>query len=105
MLAFTVMLALAVGGSAYWSRQRRTAGTDGPGAADPASAQAVADAPPETMAPPTRNGPSWWRDPLSKEGTAGVGYLWGPDDAPYTREQAYGAGGRASGATAWGGPG
>ncbi len=105
VLAFTVMLALAVGGSAYWSRQRRTAGTDGPGAADPASAQAVADAPPETMAPPTRNGPSWWRDPLSKEGTAGVGYLWGPDDAPYTREQAYGAGGRASGATAWGGPG
>ncbi|WP_063763022.1 PspC domain-containing protein [Streptomyces rimosus] len=121
VLAFTVMLALAVGGSAYWSRQRRTAGPDGPGAMDPATAQAVADAPPETMAPPTRNGPSWWRDPLSKEGTAGVGYLWGPDGAShgasygssygasYGHEQAYGdkagAGGRPSGATAWGGPG
>ncbi|MEV5598282.1 PspC domain-containing protein [Streptomyces sp. NPDC052496] len=110
VLTFTLMLALAVGGSAYWSRQRRAAGTDGTGATDPAAAQAVVDAaPPETTAPPTRNTPSWWRDPLSKEGTAGMGYLWGPSDTPYGHEQAYPAHGTAgaaewkSGASAWAG--
>ncbi|GCD35446.1 membrane protein [Streptomyces chrestomyceticus JCM 4735] len=109
VLTFTVMLALAVGGSAYWSRQRRAEGTDGPGTTDPATAPTVVDAPPETTAPPTRNTPSWWRDPLSKEGTAGVGYLWGPSDTPYGHEQAHtahgtaGAAGRTSDATAWAG--
>ncbi|MFH8347862.1 PspC domain-containing protein [Streptomyces sp. NPDC018045] len=111
VLTFTVMLALAVGGSAYWSRQRRAEGADGAGATGPATAQAAVDAPPETTAPPTRNTPSWWRDPLSKEGTAGVGYLWGPSDTPYGHGQTYaapgtaGAAGRPSGATAWAGPG
>ncbi|WP_346098707.1 PspC domain-containing protein [Streptomyces olivaceiscleroticus] len=86
-MAFTVMLALAVAGSAYWSKQRRTA-AQGTGPVDPATAQAVADAPPETQAPPAPGSPSWWRDPLAKEdrptGThAGrTGYLWGPADTP-----------------------
>ncbi|POX40283.1 hypothetical protein C3486_14505 [Streptomyces sp. Ru73] len=86
-MAFTVMLALAVAGSAYWSKHRRTA-TRGPGPVDPVTAQAVADAPPETQAPPTPGGPSWWRDPLAKDGTAAgphtgrTGYLWGPADTP-----------------------
>ncbi|MFI0260428.1 PspC domain-containing protein [Streptomyces sp. NPDC017056] len=104
VLTFTVMLALAVGGSAYWSRQRRAAGTEGPGAADPVTAQAVADAPPETTAPPTPNSPSWWRDPLTKEGLPHTGYLWGPGDAPAAYGDGYGAHRTRAGATAWAGP-
>ncbi|MFK8848605.1 PspC domain-containing protein [Streptomyces sp. Ac-502] len=68
VLTFTVMLALAVGGSAYWSRQRRAEGADSPGTTDPAAAPTVVDAPPETTAPPTRNTPSWWRDPSPRKG-------------------------------------
>ncbi|MEU7135608.1 PspC domain-containing protein [Streptomyces sp. NPDC046261] len=47
------------------------------------------DAPPETQAPPAPGTPSWWRDPVKDPaaaalaGTAGTGYLWGPDDGPY----------------------
>lgn len=40
--------------------------------------------PPETQAPPAPGSPSWWRDPLVKDGTTGpvgsTGYLWGPAD-------------------------
>ncbi|GFM98894.1 hypothetical protein Sfulv_37050 [Streptomyces fulvorobeus] len=35
-------------------------------------------------APPTPGSPSWWRDPIVKDGTSGPigpGYLWGPKDA------------------------
>lgn len=35
-------------------------------------------------APPTPGSPSWWRDPIVKDGTSGpvgAGYLWGPADA------------------------
>lgn len=89
---FSFMLILATGGAGYWSHQRRQA--ESGGAVDPATAQAVADAPPEAKAPPTRGGPgpSWWRDPIVKDGTtgpaAGAGYLWGPDDGPYDRATA-----------------
>ncbi|MGW0856518.1 PspC domain-containing protein [Streptomyces sp. NPDC002690] len=40
--------------------------------------------PPEVQAPPAPSGPSWWRDPIVKDGTTGPvggGYLWGPADA------------------------
>lgn len=91
---FSFMLTLAAGGAGYWAHQRRYA--ESGGAVDPATAQAVADAPPEAKAPPTRGGPgpSWWRDPIVKDGTtglpgaagtAGAGYLWGPDDGPYDK--------------------
>ncbi|WP_223733550.1 PspC domain-containing protein [Streptomyces purpurogeneiscleroticus] len=103
-LAFTLMLALAVAGSAYWSKQRRAA-AHGAGPVDAATAQAVADAPPETQAPPAPGGPSWWRDPLTKDGAGTgtqadrTGYLWGPADTPsYESYKSYGT--AAAGASA-----
>ncbi|MFD5192090.1 PspC domain-containing protein [Streptomyces sp. NPDC058357] len=81
-LAFSAMLSLAVVGFAVWTQHRRTAAPEDP--LHPATAQAVADAPPEVKAPPSPGSPSWWRDPIVKDGTTGpvaVGYLWGPADA------------------------
>ncbi|MFJ9103912.1 PspC domain-containing protein [Streptomyces sp. NPDC102405] len=78
VLTFAVVLSLLLAGAGYWSRNR---GTPDP---DPLSAQAVADAPPEAQAPPVPAGyPSWWRDPIVKDGThvGGTGYLWGPGDS------------------------
>ncbi|MEU8889334.1 PspC domain-containing protein [Streptomyces sp. NPDC048442] len=79
VFGFSVMLILVVGASAMWSRQRRAtaAFSEEPGATQ------VADvaAPPETKAPPIPGAPSWWRDPIVKDGTTGPvphGYLWGP---------------------------
>ncbi|MEV3968988.1 PspC domain-containing protein [Streptomyces sp. NPDC050698] len=77
VLTFAVVLSLLLAGAGYWSRHR---GTPSP---DPLAAQAVADAPPEPQAPPAfLTGPSWWRDPIVKDGThiGGTGYLWGPRD-------------------------
>lgn len=78
VLAFAVVLSLLLAGAGYWSRNR---GTPDP---DPLSAQAVADAPPEAQAPPVPTAyPSWWRDPIVKDGShvGGTGYLWGPRDS------------------------
>ncbi|MFC9063537.1 PspC domain-containing protein, partial [Streptomyces sp. NPDC057074] len=75
VLTFAVVLSLLLAGAGYWSRQRRTP------APDPIAAQAAADAPPEAQAPPIMfTWPSWWRDPIVKDGThdGGTGYLWGP---------------------------
>ncbi|MFF5716927.1 PspC domain-containing protein [Streptomyces buecherae] len=93
VVGFAMMVSLAAVGAGYWSRHRRHAEGDGP--VDPATAQAVADAPPETRAPPVPGSPSWWRDPIVKDGTTGLpgvirpvtvtAYLWGPDDTPYGR--------------------
>ncbi|MEU2428813.1 PspC domain-containing protein [Streptomyces sp. NPDC007861] len=82
-LAFSALLTLAVAGAAVWS-QRRTLVTPQGGPLDPAAAHAVSEAPPEAKAPPTPDSPSWWRDPIVKDGTTGpvaTGYLWGPTDA------------------------
>ncbi|MGW1563334.1 PspC domain-containing protein [Streptomyces sp. NPDC002144] len=78
VLAFAVVLSLLLAGAGYWSRRR---GAPDP---DPLAAQAVADAPPEAKAPPAPAAyPSWWRDPIVKDGThvGGTGYLWGPRDS------------------------
>ncbi|MFG3290992.1 PspC domain-containing protein [Streptomyces sp. NPDC048179] len=78
VLAFAVVLSLLLAGAGYWSRRR---GAPDP---DPLAAQAVADAPPEAQAPPVAvSFPSWWRDPIVKDGThvGGTGYLWGPAEA------------------------
>ncbi|MEV6478711.1 PspC domain-containing protein [Streptomyces sp. NPDC051576] len=78
VLTFAVVLSLLLAGAGYWSRQR---GAPDP---DPLAAQAVADAPPEAQAPPVpASYPSWWRDPIVKDGThvGGTGYLWGPGDS------------------------
>ncbi|MGC5003327.1 PspC domain-containing protein [Streptomyces sp. DT203] len=80
-LAFSAMLTLAVIGCCVWTQRRRAAAPQDP--LHPAAAQAVADAPPEVKAPPSPAGPSWWRDPIIKDGTSGpvgAGYLWGPAD-------------------------
>lgn len=82
-LSFAALLSLAVGGAAVWSQRRRLAAPDGV-PLDAATAHAVAEAPPETKAPPVPDSPSWWRDPIVKDGTTGpvpTGYLWGPDVA------------------------
>ncbi|MGW1255029.1 PspC domain-containing protein [Streptomyces sp. NPDC002513] len=79
VLTFAAVLSLLLAGAGYWSRQR---GAPDP---DPLAAQAAADAPPEATAPPVPAGyPSWWRDPIVKDGThvGGTGYLWGPSDTP-----------------------
>ncbi|WP_217142434.1 PspC domain-containing protein [Streptomyces sp. AC627_RSS907] len=82
VLTFGVVLSLLLAGAGYWSRQR---GAPGPA---PLSAHAAADAPPEPQAPPAAvTMPSWWRDPIVKDGThvGGTGYLWGPKD-PHERD-------------------
>lgn len=81
-LAFSAMLSVAVIGFIVWTQHRRTA--DPQEGAGPAADRAVSDAPPEVKAPPKPSGPSWWRDPIIKDGTTGpvgAGYLWGPPDA------------------------
>ncbi len=78
VLTFAVVLSLLLAGAGYWSRQRKAPDPD------PLSAQAVADAPPEAQAPPVMiTWPSWWREPIVKDGThvGGTGYLWGPPDS------------------------
>ncbi|MET9395910.1 PspC domain-containing protein [Streptomyces sp. NPDC006624] len=77
VLTFAVVLSLVLAGAGYWSSRR---GAPSP---DPLAAQAAADAPPEPQAPPVlATYPSWWRDPIVKDGThiGGTGYLWGPRD-------------------------
>ncbi|WP_240979336.1 PspC domain-containing protein [Streptomyces sp. HNM0574] len=86
----SLVLAGVVTGAAYWSQHRRRseAGEAAGVPADPATAHAVAEAPPEAQAPPVPSGPSWWRAPLTKgepgQPAAGEPYLWGPDDAVLT---------------------
>ncbi|MFD4629924.1 PspC domain-containing protein [Streptomyces sp. NPDC058284] len=77
-LTFAAVLALLLAGAGYWSQQRDTLETD------PVAAQAAADAPPEAKAPPVAGSPSWWRDPIVKDGTHDgmTGYFWGPDTLP-----------------------
>ncbi|MEV5989629.1 PspC domain-containing protein [Streptomyces sp. NPDC052051] len=78
LLSFAAVLSVLLAGAGYWSRQR------GATAQDPLAAQAAADAPPEATAPPVPvSYPSWWRDPIVKDGThvGGTGYLWGPSNA------------------------
>lgn len=98
LAVFSVLAVLALGAAAYWSQRRRS----GPGAAPEEKAAPGAEfvypaatrtghrtahspAPPETQAPPPPGSPSWWRDPLVKDGTTGpvgsTGYLWGPEDS------------------------
>ncbi|WP_265867628.1 PspC domain-containing protein [Streptomyces sp. SKN60] len=82
-LAFALILSVAVSGAAVWSQRRPSvaATAEEGGRIDTAAALAVAEAPPETKAPPLVEWPSWWRDPLVKDGSTGkvaIGYLWGP---------------------------
>ncbi|RDG37738.1 PspC domain-containing protein [Streptomyces corynorhini] len=84
-LSFAGLLSIAMVGAAVWSQRRRAAPADG-APVDSSAAHAAAEAPPETMAPPSPGSPSWWRDPLIKDGRGvpggfglpGADYLWGP---------------------------
>ncbi|WP_328494454.1 PspC domain-containing protein [Streptomyces sp. NBC_00414] len=87
VLTFAATLSLLLAGAGYWSRQRTDVPDPSPssrvrpGRGSPIAAQAVADAPPEAQAPPVPAAfPSWWREPIVKDGTyeGGTGYLWGP---------------------------
>ncbi|MEU2065583.1 PspC domain-containing protein [Streptomyces anulatus] len=92
MLAFAALLTLAVVGFSVWTQNRRTAGAPEDPAAPPGAPAAppgpvhtggLGTPPPEVKAPPTPGSPSWWRDPIVKDGTTGPvgsGYLWGPAD-------------------------
>lgn len=76
--SFSMLLLVGLVGVGFWSRHRR--GLDGAGAdtaPDPATAQAVASAPPEVQAPPVPATASWWRH----GGSPQEGYLWGPPGA------------------------
>lgn len=94
-LSFAGLLSIAVVGAAVWSQRRHGAPADG-APLDPASAHTVAEAPPETMAPPAPGTYSWWRDPIVKDGRTGWGqgswgpvgtdYLWGPDGSGVTMQ-------------------
>ncbi|WP_338320335.1 PspC domain-containing protein [Streptomyces lonarensis] len=76
--SFSMLLLVGLIGVGFWSRHQR--GLDGSGAdtaPDPATAQAVASAPPEVQAPPSPVSASWWRD----GGGPQESYLWGPAGA------------------------
>ncbi|MEU7164857.1 PspC domain-containing protein [Streptomyces morookaense] len=112
VLAFALMLLIAVSGAAYWSQHRRLAETEEAvpetaGAQKPFKAPKTVEAPPETQAPPMAGTPSWWRDPMARDITAttrtGQGYLWGPDDG--TDSAAAGATHAGKAWTAWAGGG
>ncbi|MGW0118176.1 PspC domain-containing protein [Streptomyces sp. NPDC003327] len=80
-LGFAMTLTLAVCGAAVWSQRRRSGGVEAEPGKETAAALAVAEAPPEAKAPPLVEFPSWWRDPIVKDGSTGrvaIGYLWGP---------------------------
>ncbi|MER5553149.1 PspC domain-containing protein [Streptomyces sp. NPDC002793] len=91
MLAFAAMLSLSVIGFSVWTQHRRAVPPEhAPGTAakqtagSPAHTAGHGAAPPEVKAPPTPGSPSWWRDPIVKDGTTGppgTGYLWGPANA------------------------
>ncbi|MGW1072977.1 PspC domain-containing protein [Streptomyces sp. NPDC002537] len=92
VMTFALMLTIATVGAAYWSSHRhRPEGEEA--AATAQKPQKTMEAPPETKAPPAPGTPSWWRDPIVKDGTTGpmgtaTGYLWGPDESPYDKELA-----------------
>ncbi|MFF3840306.1 PspC domain-containing protein [Streptomyces sp. NPDC001930] len=82
MLGSALLVAFALSSAAIWSRHRQAGAVEAEGRADAATAsRPVAEAPPETKAPPLVEFPSWWRDPIVKDGSTGkvaIGYLWGP---------------------------
>ncbi len=82
MLGSALLVAFALSSAAIWSRHRQAGVVEAEGRADTATAsRPVAEAPPETKAPPLVEFPSWWRDPIVKDGSTGkvaIGYLWGP---------------------------
>ncbi|MEV0261687.1 PspC domain-containing protein [Streptomyces sp. NPDC050617] len=84
VVSFSLLLVCAVAGATYWSQQRRQAADSADETPATSGATVQKDAPPETKAPPAPGAPSWWRDPIVKDGVpghspAGTGYLWGPD--------------------------
>ncbi|MFD9487640.1 PspC domain-containing protein [Streptomyces sp. NPDC059991] len=104
VMSFAWLLTLAVAGIGVWSQRRSATPPDAPpvtaaaqtaaGGSSPAFGPGTA--PPETKAPPTPVSPSWWRDPIVKDGTTGpvgTGYLWGAEGADAA--PAFGAGARA----------
>ncbi|MFH9606382.1 PspC domain-containing protein [Streptomyces sp. NPDC017448] len=91
MLSFAALLAVAVVGFSVWTQSPRSSAPEDPAAppgapaapAGPAHTGGLGAPPPEVKAPPQPGSPSWWRDPIVKDGTTGAmgpDYLWGPPD-------------------------
>ncbi|MDV9191051.1 PspC domain-containing protein [Streptomyces sp. SR27] len=82
MLGSALLLSFVVSAAAVWSRHRQAGAVEPEGRVESAAAAlAVSEAPPETKAPPLVEFPSWWKDPIVKDGSTGkvaIGYLWGP---------------------------
>ncbi|MCX4982922.1 PspC domain-containing protein [Streptomyces sp. NBC_00572] len=81
MMGSALLVAFALSSAALWSRHRQAGAAEMEGREDTTGAAAVAVAPPETKAPPLVESPSWWKDPIVKDGSTGklaIGYLWGP---------------------------
>ncbi|MER8237116.1 PspC domain-containing protein [Streptomyces sp. NPDC094049] len=82
MLGSALLLAFVVCAAAVWSRHRQSGVIEPEGRVESAAAAlAVSEAPPETKAPPLTDFPSWWKEPVVKDGSTGklaIGYLWGP---------------------------
>ncbi|MGA5063012.1 PspC domain-containing protein [Streptomyces exfoliatus] len=82
MVGSALLVAFVVCAAAVWSRRRQAGAVEPEGRVESAAAAlAVSEAPPETKAPPLVEFPSWWKDPIVKDGSTGkvaVGYLWGP---------------------------
>ncbi|MFD8588195.1 PspC domain-containing protein [Streptomyces sp. NPDC059637] len=79
---FALAVVAVVLGAAFRTRQR-----PGEGATDTASAPPVSS-PPAAQPPPVPAGPSWWREPLTKDGPPAAGpqpYRWGPAPAQSSR--------------------
>ncbi|RSS83350.1 PspC domain-containing protein, partial [Streptomyces sp. WAC02707] len=71
MLGSSLLVAFTACGAAVWSRRRQTGAVETEGRTDTAAALAVAEAPPETKAPPLVEHTSWWKDPIVKDGSTG----------------------------------
>ncbi|MFD0382827.1 PspC domain-containing protein [Streptomyces stramineus] len=102
VMSFALLLTFAVAGATYWSRHRHQVadeedtpgeGQEGKGSKARGATGAVTRAArrrwrlPGDHGAAAPGGPSWWRDPIVKDGTTGpmgaaTGYLWGPDDGP-----------------------
>lgn len=66
-LTFSLTLLAALAGAVFWSQHRR---------------RTAEEVPPAPQPPPTPGATPWWQ-----ETPPATGYLWGPDDGPYDKEE------------------
>ncbi|AJE85049.1 hypothetical protein SLNWT_4673 [Streptomyces albus] len=87
VFTFAIALGVLLAATGYWSRHRAAEESPAPFEAPSQEKTATTTsvyggAPPEAQKPPVPGRiPSWWREPIVKDGThiGGTGYLWGPE--------------------------